>query len=268
MKIMYGKRDNHINVTQIALEKCINKDGILFIPSDNHKRAAIFTDSLVNTQKSIFVELDGNITEYNINQEIELTIIKYMEPFFNPNDKSMFYKYLNTCKYYFEYGSGGSTYHASMRDNIKLMYSIESDLAFINKVKQNIENKPYINLIHIDMKTKINTWGYPGEESCIYDWNKYSGAILEIDKAKALKIDLILIDGRFRVACCLKCCNIINDNCYIIFDDFLNRPEYHICLNYYNIIEQTPDNCMVILQKKQTSPPSLEIINKYEQIPD
>jgi hypothetical protein len=71
------------------------------------------------------------------------------------------------------------------------------------------------------------------------------------------------------VACCLKCFDIINSDCFIAFDDFLNRIEYHIVLNFYNIIERTIDNRMVILQKKKGIDfiPE-ELIEKYELIAD
>lgn len=42
-----------------------------------------------------------------------------MEPHLAPNDKKMFYKYLNKATFYFEYGSGGSTYKASTIRKIK-----------------------------------------------------------------------------------------------------------------------------------------------------
>jgi hypothetical protein len=78
-----------------------------------------------------------------------------------------------------------------------------------------------------------------------------------------------MIDGRFRVACCLKCFEVINDDCYIIFDDFLNRKKYHVVLNYYDIIEKTEDKRMVILQKKKNiSMPTDKIVKNYELIPD
>ena len=41
-----------------------------------------------------------------------------MEPHLDKNDKNMFYKYLDNATVYFEYGSGGSTYQASIRNNI------------------------------------------------------------------------------------------------------------------------------------------------------
>ena len=53
----------------------------------------------------------------------------------------MYYKYLDKAKIYFEYGSGGSTYQASIRDNIKKIYCVESDLNWLNKLKENIKKK-------------------------------------------------------------------------------------------------------------------------------
>jgi len=61
-----------------------------------------------------------------------------MEPHMSENDKKIFYKYLNNANYYFEYGSGGSTYQASIRNNIKKIYSVESDLMWHNSLKQKI----------------------------------------------------------------------------------------------------------------------------------
>ena len=89
----------------------------------------------------------------------------------------------------------------------------------------------------------------------------YSNQILLLDPNEIQKIDLILIDGRFRVACCL--------NCLIAFDDFLPREEYNIVLDYYDIIEKTEDNNMVILKKKTniTTVPN-NIIEQYELIAD
>ena len=45
-----------------------------------------------------------------------------MEPLLGKNDKEMFYRYLKNTTVYFEYGSGGSTYQASIRKNIKTIY--------------------------------------------------------------------------------------------------------------------------------------------------
>lgn len=79
----------------------------------------------------------------------------------------------------------------------------------------------------------------------------YSNQITKLNKEEQCSIDLVFIDGRFHVACWLKCYDIIKDNCLIAFDDFLNRPQYHIVLEYFDIIEKTESNRMVILKKKK-----------------
>ena len=117
------------------------------------------------------------------------------------------------------------------------------------------------------MNTKPSTWGHPGPNSTHTQHINYSNYIRNLTLEEQNGVDLILIDGRFRVACCLKCFDIINEDCFIIFDDFLDRPQYHVVLDYYNIIEKTDDNRMVILKKNRyidTVPK--EIISKYELI--
>jgi hypothetical protein len=64
----------------------------------------------------------------------------------------------------------------------------------------------------------------------------------------------------------LKCYDIIRDNCLIAFDDFLDRQYYHIVLEYFDIVERTQDNRMVILKKKNNVNIPKEIIEKYELI--
>ena len=187
-----------------------------------------------------------------------------MQPHMSHDDMLMFYRYLTKSKSYFEFGSGGSTYQASIRENIQRIISIESDSEWHAKLMSLIKN-PVVQLVYCDIKTIPNTWGHPGAGSTIDDWRKYSGAIQKYgDKT----VDLILIDGRFRVACCLKCFDIISDSCLIAFDDFLDRKPYHIVLNFYDIIEKTKDERMAILRKKSVASPSRELIETYEVIRD
>ena len=186
-----------------------------------------------------------------------------MNPWLSNNDKQMFYKYLDKINIYFEYGSGGSTYQASIRNNIKYIYSVESDSTWQKKLKQIIKN-PNINYIYNEMDTKPNNLGNPGENATNIQKINYSNHITKLSKEEQDKINLVLIDGRFRVACCLKCYDIIKDNCLIAFDDFLNRPQYHIVLEYFDIIEKTQDNRMVILKKKKNVYIPKELIEKYE----
>jgi hypothetical protein len=186
-----------------------------------------------------------------------------LEPLFLKNDKDMFYKYLDKATKYFEYGSGGSTYQASLRKNLITIHSVESDLQWHNKLKKMIKRDDII-FIYNEMDTQPNTYGHPGPKSTDADRIRYSDHIKSIIEP----VDFILIDGRFRVACCLKCFDRINSDCLIAFDDFLNRDKYHIVLDYYDIIDKTGNNRMVILKKKDGAQIPEEIIKKYELIPD
>jgi protein O-GlcNAc transferase len=188
-----------------------------------------------------------------------------MEPWLGHNDKQMFYKYLNKASIYFEFGSGGSTYQACLKQNIQKIYSVESDLRWNHKLRQILKNETKVQFIYNEMNARPNTWGYPGKNSIPSQRKKYSDQILIINENERKKIDLVLIDGRFRVACCLKCFGVVSDDCVIVFDDFLDRPNYHIVLNYYDIIEKTRDNRMVILKKKlDVDSIPKQIIDQYE----
>ena len=190
-----------------------------------------------------------------------------MEPHFAQNDKLMFYKYLNFANVYFEYGSGGSTYQATIKKNINKIYSVESDKLWHNKLKEILTKYNKINYIFNEMDAIPNNWGSPGKNSTNVQKINYSNQILLLNKNEQNNINLVLIDGRFRVACCLKCFNVINPNCLIAFDDFLDRPHYHVVLNYFDIIDKTLDKRMVILKKKNNISIPQELIKKYELIP-
>ena len=60
MKITYGTREKNIDVTEIVY-KSLLKNGIIIIPSNDNVRCGYFTDPLVGTLKSVFI----NDTEYD-----------------------------------------------------------------------------------------------------------------------------------------------------------------------------------------------------------
>lgn len=186
-----------------------------------------------------------------------------MKPLLANKDAEMFYRHLNNATVYFEYGSGGSTFQASIRKNLKKIYSVESDIEWLNKLKKKIDIVN-IRYIYNEMDTKPNTWGNPGKNATDMQKIKYSDRIKELSVEEQKNIDMVFIDGRFRVACCLKCYDVVNDDCYILFDDFLDRPEYHIVLHYYDIVEKTTNNRMVVLKKKANKKIPKDIIEKYE----
>lgn len=184
-----------------------------------------------------------------------------MQPHLTPNDKDMFMRYLAGASHYFEYGSGGSTVVACNCSNIHRVYSVESDAKWYEKVKAKA-NPSKLTFMFKDLHTESMPWGRPGL-TCPPDAKKaYSDAIMTIPDAT--NIDLMLIDGRFRVACCLKSHAVISDTCIVLFDDFFPREFYHDVLNYFDVVEKTSDNNMAVLKKKPGLTVPSELIARYE----
>jgi len=176
--------------------------------------------------------------------------------------KQWFKELMMTSINYFEFGSGGSTVYAS--NHCQNVYSIESDKSWYENVVQNTnKTKCNVQCIHVDIETKPNNWGYPGD-NCSNDKKRlYSNMFTSITNYD--KVDTILIDGRFRVACALNILPYINSDTRVLFDDFLNRQhQYKIVLDYYNIVKSV-DN-MVLLQKKDNIYLDNNIVTHYELI--
>lgn len=207
-------------------------------------------------------EKKNNIINKSTLEECNLDLI------FHGDDKKLFDKYINNAQFYFEYGAGSSTYYASLKQNLKKIIVVESDKEWYNKVNNIIVDKEKFIFNYIEMNSIHNTLGYPGPNSTKEDWINYSDIITKISKDISSKIDLVLIDGRFRVACSLKCFDIINDNCIILFNDFFTRDKYHVLLDFYNVIDKTSSNTMAVLTKKKCAPPCNELIRKYEVLAD
>lgn len=65
MKILYGTKDNNVDVTKICYNKLM-KENIIKIPNNDNARARFFTDPIFGIVKYIFiVKEDGSMVEYN-----------------------------------------------------------------------------------------------------------------------------------------------------------------------------------------------------------
>ena len=70
--------------------------------------------------------------------------------------------------------------------------------------------------------------GYPSKETNVNDWKIYIQAY-----KKEYNADIILIDGRFRVACALDIFSKIRNDTLIFIHDYQKRKQYHIIERYY-----------------------------------
>lgn len=127
-----------------------------------------------------------------------------------------------------EYGTGGSTVYAAQLTG-KTIVAVESDKRWLDGLLLKIASNLRSNVIpvHVDIGP-TQAWGHPVNRNKAEFFPNYSIFPWRVAYEHQIVIDLVLIDGRFRVACFLASLAMTNDNCRIVFDDYLDRPSYHV----------------------------------------
>ncbi len=147
------------------------------------------------------------------------------------NEKVLFDKYLSQCTNYFEYGGGGSTVFACSKHNINQIYFVESNQQWVNKImedqdcKKRTENNKLKLLFHqinnnVNDNILANHLKKPENQQFKPNWEKYSKSITQISIDELKGIDFVLVDGRFRVGCCLMAILHTNQDCMIGIHDY------------------------------------------------
>lgn len=190
-------------------------------------------------ETSIFL-LYEKIVDSKRNIKIDWPIPKgiKLKPVMSDEELKGFLSFMNPKYTYFEFGCGGSTTVASYY-GLKT-YSYESDKVWYEKIKNLNLN---INLTLVDFGSQ--NWGNPRQGTTVNDWKKYVQAY-----KKEYNADIILIDGRFRVACAIDVYDKIKKDTIVLVHDYTVRPEYHIIEKYYNLIK-TFGTLAVFLKKEK-----------------
>lgn len=159
---------------------------------------------------------------------------------FSSRKKELFRRVLDQATGYFEYGCGGSTAIANGISTLLRITSVETDYEWAKKVH---EVCPDVNMIWVDVGP-TKEFGQPVDETLRLAWPRVPEVWLMAEQS----YDLVLIDGRFRVACAALICLFPKQVKRICFDDFTNRPQYHVILPFVDVLE-TVDN-MILCKPK------------------
>lgn len=160
---------------------------------------------------------------------------------------------LSSGKVYFEFGCGGSTMVAATYGPSDLnITSVDSSLEWITTVRRNekCEAKKASNLMRIDLVDigPVEAWGFPTQKmhESKGAWYLYSQAISMAEG----KYDVVLVDGRFRVACVINTF-ISNPEAKVMIHDFFETTHhlhYKILLAVSEVVERV--DTLVQLRKK------------------
>lgn len=169
---------------------------------------------------------------------------------------------------FLEYGAGGSTVLAHSLQTPQIR-TIESDARWLEGVKQAVEGliPRYTGRYtgtHVDIGA-VGEWGYPSDNSRHMDYWRYP-ATPWLELAGHAPPDLVLIDGRFRVACCVMTLIYAKPGTRILFDDYRPRENYHIVERFIQPVDQigrmaifeTPDRPTVFSHILDTLLPVLQ----------
>lgn len=168
---------------------------------------------------------------------------------------TLFERYLANATNYFEFGCGGSTILACKVGRHDLsVTSVDSSQDWINTVKDNkyVAAKDKKGLVHASTVNigPVGRWGYPKQsvDESQGAWYLYSQAISMTGK----EYDLVLVDGRFRVACLLQSF-ISNPKASVLIHDFFDPthnhfPVYKALLKVSDIVDRA--DTLVALRPK------------------
>jgi hypothetical protein len=162
--------------------------------------------------------------------------IGYLPVLMSREEIACYIKYLDEAQNVVEYGVGGSTLLAARKH--KHIVCVESDYEWICKLKKyrHIRRAEYENRLRFVLADLGPTTGlgYPKSERLRANWPSYANIPWQYSK----HTDLVLIDGRFRLACIAATILHTKPQTIIAVHDFWNRPRYHPALDILEIVDK------------------------------
>lgn len=177
-------------------------------------------------------------------------------PSMDPGGFDCFKEKLAASACFLEYGSGGSTVYACTVAKIKNVISVESDPAWVEKVRAMLQGSPSNLLIrHCDIG-EVGDWGTPKNTLKFHHFWRYMVTPWDVAKKYGHVPDTVLIDGRFRVASFLYSLISAPPGTTILFDDYVDRPRYARVEEFCRL-KESRGRMGVFTVTHQYSPPDL-----------
>jgi hypothetical protein len=165
--------------------------------------------------------------------------IELARPSMRPLEIALLTSFLRHTDHVMEFGAGGSTTLA-LKLGVRNLVSVESDAAWIGRIQADEAaaralDDARLKLYHADIGP-IGMFGGPAKASLPHYWPNYHSKPWQYIDTGAL--DLVLIDGRFRVACIVEAIMRVDRRTVLAIHDFWNRPAYHRVLPFLTEIDR------------------------------
>jgi predicted RNA methylase len=165
------------------------------------------------------------------------------EPHLFGSERDFFVAAVEKSRRYSEFGLGGSSLLAA-RIGVETIVAVDSDKAWVDGVRKNPEVAAKIAdgsmaVLHGDIGP-TRDWGNPVDNSEIRKWPNYIRAPWAEWGRRQSMPDLVFVDGRFRVACCLSVvvafgAGAIPPPLTMMHDYNEERPHYQDVLEFFEL---------------------------------
>lgn len=160
-------------------------------------------------------------------------------------DDKLFKEIVSKSVNYAEYGCGDSTNWVFHKTSCNIM-SVDSSQNWINAVFDQCDKNDRLKL-HFSNLGDIGDWGTPLSYDFIDNFDDYFNWLW----MQGINHDVILVDGRFRVACFLTCLLHAKNGTFIIFDDYTNRRKYHIVERFLKPLKTCGRQALFVVKNDQ-----------------
>lgn len=167
---------------------------------------------------------------------------------------------------YLEYGAGGSTLRALRHENLVRLVSVESDPDFVTRrfrCRPDVEAAVASGRLTFCLPDLGPTghWGAPSDSARRADWPHYAQCPYENSAAR----DLILVDGRFRVACGILAALSAPDATVLVHD--YDRSEYHVLERFLDVVERVDNLLVARAQSEFSERHARRLLKRYAYLP-
>lgn len=127
---------------------------------------------------------------------------------------------------YLEYGAGASTLHAA-RIGARHIIAVDSSRSWAEAVRVRLDGAAHAEVLYCDIGA-VGPWGRPVDKGGMHGYHAYMSSPWQAARRQGLAPTVVMVDGRFRVACFLYSLLCARPGTMILFDDYTNRPHYHV----------------------------------------
>jgi tetratricopeptide (TPR) repeat protein len=173
-----------------------------------------------------------------------------LKPLMSPSEIALFQSVLRGKKAMIEYGMGGST-SVALALGVERVWSVDSSEEWIGKLSADPEVSAAaaagrVKLLRADIG-ETGQFGYPVSKDGVEGWPKYPMIAWQHAGERAADVDVILVDGRFRVACVLTALFFVESHVPIILHD-CSRPFYQPIFKFCSVTASCEE--LAVLSKK------------------